>query len=103
MKRRFAVILVAGLFLSACGNDEVSTSCKKDETNCEGNQLLTCGDDGTFVKTTCENQICAKDGDKHRCMTQEDTARQLGYSGRHIQRIEADGKEALDRRMKSRR
>ena len=72
MKRRFAVILVAGLFLSACGNDEVSTSCKKDETNCEGNQLLTCGDDGTFVKTTCENQICAKDGDKHRCMTQEE-------------------------------
>lgn len=38
-----------------------------------------------------------------RCMTQEDTARRLGYSGRHIQRIEADGKEALDRRMKIRR
>ena len=35
-----------------------------------------------------------------RCMTQEGTAKRLGYSERHIQRIEADGKEALDKIMR---
>ena len=38
-----------------------------------------------------------------RCMTQESTAKLLGYSERHIQRIEADGKAALDRIMQKRK
>ena len=35
-----------------------------------------------------------------RCMTQEVTAQRIGYTKRHIQRIEAEGKAELDKRMR---
>ena len=36
-----------------------------------------------------------------RCMSQEETAERLRYTRRHIQRLEAEGKAAIERRRKN--
>ncbi|MBO4349333.1 MAG: hypothetical protein J6A01_00100 [Proteobacteria bacterium] len=79
MKRSLFFVLLSGLVISGCGDDnnkEPSTptpqkECESGTTGCEGSTLLTCGMDGQYVKTPCnEGQLCAKDGDIHRCMSQ---------------------------------
>ena len=87
MKRSLFFVLLSGLMIAGCGDDNKESTtpanqdqtpatpkeCESGTTDCEGTTLLTCGMDGRYVKTPCsEGQLCAKDGDIHRCMTQEE-------------------------------
>ena len=102
MRRSLLIILASSLILAACEEDRktISTTtpsddptivnptpepepnvtlidkdelCTGNETACDGYVLLTCGSDGKFIQTACGlNERCAKDGDIHRCMTQDE-------------------------------
>ncbi|MBQ4360097.1 MAG: hypothetical protein II767_07565 [Proteobacteria bacterium] len=85
MRRSFVLFMMAGLVLSACGDEkkgEVIVSvqdkpdpvdgCNAGETGCLGNVLLTCNASGELVKTVCNGLVCGKDGEIYRCMTQDD-------------------------------
>ena len=78
MKRSLLCMVLFAAMVSGCGGNEdsklpvdssVAKVCETGATDCEGKALLTCGHDGQFVKTTC-NELCGKDGKIHRCMSQ---------------------------------
>ena len=112
MRRSILFILVSGLILSACSDDSSRTIavvydpqtdtpidnpidqpagplvnqeevCQPNETACDGFVLKTCGSDGQFVETPCGvNELCAKDGESHRCMSQAEYDRIHSQTGK---------------------